>query len=90
VVAETVEAAIEGAEAVTAVYETAPYIPLMTSPGAQRVDAEGFNAGDVDRAFQNAATIVEGIFETPTQHHNAMELFGTVAEWTDGRLTVYE
>ncbi|RUU26784.1 xanthine dehydrogenase family protein molybdopterin-binding subunit [Mesorhizobium sp. M6A.T.Ce.TU.016.01.1.1] len=90
VVAETVEAAIEGAEAVTAVYETAPYIPLMTSPGAQRLDAEGFNAGDVDRAFQNAATIVEGIFETPTQHHNAMELFGTVAEWTDGRLTVYE
>ncbi|MBB2973227.1 molybdopterin cofactor-binding domain-containing protein [Mesorhizobium sp. RMAD-H1] len=90
VVAETVEAAIEGAEAVSAVYETAPYIPLMTSPGAQRAEAEGFNAGDVDSAFQSAAHIVEGTFETPTQHHNAMELFGTVAEWTDGRLTVYE
>lgn len=90
VVAETVEAAIEGAEAVTALYETAPYIPLMTSPGAHRVDAEEFNAGDVDAAFQSAAHIVTGTFETPTQHHNPMELFGTVAEWTDGRLTVYE
>jgi xanthine dehydrogenase YagR molybdenum-binding subunit len=90
VVAETVEAAIEGAEAVRAVYETAQYIPLMTSPGAKRVDADGFDAGDVDTAFQNAAHVVEGIFETPTQHHNAMELFGTVADWADGRLTVYE
>lgn len=90
VVAETVEAAIEGAEAVSAVYEEAPFLPLMTSPGAQRVAAEGFNTGDVDKAFHNAAVIVEGTFETPTQHHNAMELFGTVAEWSDGRLTVHE
>lgn len=90
VVAETVEAAVEGAEAVKAVYEPGPYIPLMTSPGAQRVDAEGFSAGDVDRAFQSATHIVEGTFETPTQHHNPIELFGTIAEWTDGRLTVYE
>lgn len=74
----------------TALYETAPYVPLMTSPGAHRVDAEEFNAGEVDAAFQSAAHIVTGTFETPTQHHNPMELFGTVAEWTDGRLTVYE
>ncbi|MBY5697020.1 xanthine dehydrogenase family protein molybdopterin-binding subunit [Rhizobium leguminosarum] len=90
VVAETIEAAIEGAEAVSAGYEAAPFLPLMTSPGAQRVPAEGFNTGDVDKAFQNAAVIVEGTFETPTQHHNAMELFGTVAEWSNGRLTVHE
>lgn len=90
VVAETVEAAIEGAEAVSAVYEEAPFLPLMTSPGAQRVAAEGFNTGDIDNAFHNAAVIVEGTFETPTQHHNAMELFGTVAEWSGGRLTVHE
>ncbi|ANP86999.1 xanthine dehydrogenase family protein molybdopterin-binding subunit [Rhizobium leguminosarum] len=90
VVAETIEAAIEGAEAVSAGYEAAPFLPLMTSPGAQRVPAEGFSTGDVDKAFQNAAVIVEGTFETPTQHHNAMELFGTVAEWSNGRLTVHE
>ncbi|MBY5789750.1 molybdopterin-dependent oxidoreductase [Rhizobium leguminosarum bv. viciae] len=90
VVAETIEAAIEGAEAVSADYEAAPFLPLMTNPGAQRVPAEGFNTGDVDKAFENAGVIVEGTFETPTQHHNPMELFGTVAEWSNGRLTVHE
>lgn len=90
VVAETVEAAVEGAQAVTAAYEKAPFIPLMTSPGAQRIEADGFATGDVATVFRNARHVVEGIFETPTQHHNAMELFGTVAEWTHGRLTVYE
>ncbi|GGA88120.1 hypothetical protein GCM10011491_14850 [Brucella endophytica] len=90
VVAQTVEAAIEGAEAITAIYEKAPFIPLMDSPGAQRIPDEGFNAGDVDAAFRNAATIVEGAYETSTQHHNAMELFGTVADWSEKKLTIYE
>lgn len=90
VVAETLEAAIEGAESVTVTYETASFIPLMDSPGAAIVPSEGFDTGDVDAMFQNAAEIVEGTFETPVQHHNAMELFGTVAQWSGGRLTVYE
>lgn len=90
VVAETVEAAIEGAEALRPVYEKVSFIPLMDSPGATRVEAEGFNAGDVDAAFRDAATIVEGEFVTPTQHHNPIELFGTIAEWSGGRLTVHE
>lgn len=90
VLAESIEAAVEGAGAVSATYEEAPYISMMTSPNAQRVEAEGFNAGNVDDVFQKAAHVVEGTFETPTQHHAAMELFGTVASWSNGRLTVYE
>lgn len=90
VLAESIEAAVEGAGAVSATYEEAPYISMMTSPKAQRVEAEGFNAGNVDDVFQKAAHVVEGTFETPTQHHAAMELFGTVASWSEGRLTVYE
>ncbi|MBY5775021.1 xanthine dehydrogenase family protein molybdopterin-binding subunit [Rhizobium leguminosarum] len=90
VVAESIEAAVEGAEAVSATYEEAPYVSMMTSPNAQRVEAEGFSVGNVDDVFQTAAHVVEGTFETPTQHHAAMELFGTVASWSEGRLTVYE
>lgn len=90
VVAETLEAAIEGAEAIMATYEAMSFIPLMDSPGASVVPSEGFETGDVDTEFRNAVEIVEGTFETPTQHHNAMELFGTVAHWSGGRLTVYE
>jgi xanthine dehydrogenase YagR molybdenum-binding subunit len=90
VVAETLEAAIEGAEAIRATYNATSFIPLMDSPGASVVPSEGFDTGDVDTEFRNAAEIVEGTFETPPQHHNAMELFGTVAHWSGGRLTVYE
>ncbi|MFD0391368.1 molybdopterin cofactor-binding domain-containing protein [Tistrella bauzanensis] len=46
--------------------------------------------GDAEAALLDAATVVEGRFETPTQHHNPMELFGTVAEWTEGRLIIHE
>lgn len=90
VVAETLEAAIEGAEAVTTTYETSSFVPLMDSPNASVVPSQGFETGDVDNEFQHAIEIVEGTFETPVQHHNAMELFGTVARWSGGRLTVYE
>lgn len=90
VVAETIESAVEGAETVSATYETTSFLPLMDSPGAEVVPDEGFDTGDVDAAFEAAAHIVEGTFETPVQHHNAMELFGTVAQWSGGRLTVYE
>jgi xanthine dehydrogenase YagR molybdenum-binding subunit len=90
VVAESIEAAIEGAEAVSAAYEEAPYVAIMSSPNAKRVEADGFSAGNVDDVFHAAAHVVEGAFEIPTQHHAAMELFGTVASWSDGRLTVYE
>ncbi|WP_196518110.1 molybdopterin cofactor-binding domain-containing protein [Halomonas sp. PA16-9] len=90
VIAETLEAAIEGAEAVTATYEAASFVPLMDSPNASVVSSEGFETGDVDTEFRHAVEIVEGTFETPVQHHNAMELFGTVARWSGGRLTIYE
>lgn len=90
VVAETLEAAIEGAEAVEATYETAPFRPLLDSPGASVTPSDGFDTGGVDDAFETAAEVVEGTFETPVQHHNAMELFGTVAYWSGGRLTVHE
>lgn len=90
VIAETVEAAVEGAEAVNAVYDATPFIPRMDSPGATRIPADGFNAGDAEAALRAAATVVEGTFETPTQHHNPIELLGTVAEWSDGRLIIHE
>lgn len=88
VVAETVEAAIEGAEAIAVTYETAPFVAVMD--GAPTVPSDGFDTGGVDEAFGSATEIVEATFETPTQHHNPIELFGTVAHWASGRVTIYE
>ncbi|MBY5827573.1 xanthine dehydrogenase family protein molybdopterin-binding subunit [Rhizobium leguminosarum] len=90
VVAETLEAAIEGAEALRPEFEKTPFAPLMTSPGAQREAADGLDVGNAEDALASAAIVIEGRFETPAQHHNPIELLGTVAAWSGETLTIYE
>ncbi|MBX4899620.1 MULTISPECIES: xanthine dehydrogenase family protein molybdopterin-binding subunit [Rhizobium] len=90
VVAETLEAAIEGAEALRPEFETTSFAPLMTSPGAQREAADGLDVGNAEDALASAAIVIEGRFETPAQHHNPIELLGTVAAWSGETLTIYE
>ena len=47
-------------------------------------------AGDADRAFAAAAVKIDSRFTTAPNHHNPIELIGTVAEWRDGKLIVHE
>jgi xanthine dehydrogenase YagR molybdenum-binding subunit len=47
-------------------------------------------AGDFDTAFAAAAVRVDARYETPTQHHNPIELFSTAAAWDGGKLTIWE
>jgi xanthine dehydrogenase YagR molybdenum-binding subunit len=46
--------------------------------------------GDANAKFQAAPVKVEAEYETPTQHHNPIELFTTVCAWEGDRLTVWE
>lgn len=90
VVAETLEAAIEGAEAVRARIAAEPFSATMESPGATREPADDVTAGDAQQALAGAATIVEASYESPTQHHNPIELLSTTAVWAEGRLLIHE
>lgn len=90
VVAETLEAAIEGAEAVRASYDAASFLPKIDSAGATRTLVEPVQAGDARRAMARATTIVDVVYESPAQHHNPMELLATTAVWSGGRLTLYD
>ena len=91
VVAETLEAAIEGAEAIHPEYAAASaFSPLMDSPGAERETAKPVTAGDTKHAMAHAATRHKDLYLSPAQHHNPMELLGTVAVWENEKLTVYE
>jgi xanthine dehydrogenase YagR molybdenum-binding subunit len=90
VLAETIEAAIEGAEAIRPVYETRDFVPFMYSDGAVREPVEDVVAGEAMPALQAAATIIDQYYRSPTQHHNPIELLSTTAIWEDGRLTIYE
>ena len=90
VLAETLEAATEGAEAIEATYAPAPFTPLISSDGAEWEAGEPLKAGDAASAMARAVTIVDVEYETPPQHHNPIEMLSTTAVWSGGRLTVYE
>lgn len=45
--------------------------------------------GNVDEALQQAAHVVDAIYETPIEHHHPMEPHATIAVWEGEHLTLY-
>jgi xanthine dehydrogenase YagR molybdenum-binding subunit len=98
VVAETFEAAREAAHRVKVNYTPANPTASFDSPGTTTGRAKGQLArfkddprvGDFATAFDQADVKMTASYETPTQHHNPMELFATSCVWNGDRLTVYE
>jgi xanthine dehydrogenase YagR molybdenum-binding subunit len=94
IVAETLEAATEGAALLNPSYEVETartglndgerYVPAAVGVGAPSRTAYG----DVDVGFAAADRIVEADCETPAQFHNAMEPHAVVALWDGDRLTL--
>jgi xanthine dehydrogenase YagR molybdenum-binding subunit len=98
VLAETFEAAREAAHAVKVNYTAASPTTTFDSPGTTSARAKGQLAqfkedpkvGDFAKAFDAAEVKVTASYETPTQHHNPMELFATSCAWNGDNLTIYE
>lgn len=95
VLADSYEIARDAAFRVRVDY--APETPSATfgSPGAEeevRDDGEhhDYSVGDAEAALASADATVDAWYETPTQHHNPIELFTTTAEWNEGKLTIWE
>ncbi|HEY2464810.1 MAG TPA: xanthine dehydrogenase family protein molybdopterin-binding subunit [Steroidobacteraceae bacterium] len=95
VLAETYEAAREAAHKVEVDYVPEPPSATFDSPGA---DTEPHKAhrgpdpkkGDAAAAFAAAEIKIEARYATPTQHHNAIELFTATCAWDGPKLTIYE
>ncbi len=90
VVAETLEAAIQGAEAVRPVYAAERFAATIDSPGGQRQPGKEKVAGDPAKALAAATFRLDAAYESPKQHHNPMEMISTTAIWSGGRLTIHE
>ena len=95
VVAKSPQAAREGAAAVTmefaptdAMSDFAQRLPTAFSPeeGSFKVKTE---QGSLDGAMAGAAHTVDATYTTPSQSSAAMEPHATIAEWTDGKLTLH-
>ncbi|WP_024506644.1 xanthine dehydrogenase family protein molybdopterin-binding subunit [Bradyrhizobium sp. ARR65] len=98
VVAETFEAARDAAHRVKVKYTAETPTTTFDSPGTTSARAKGQNAmfkedpkvGDFANAFDQAEVKFTATYETPTQHHNPMELFATSCVWNGDQLTIYE
>ena len=98
VLADSFEAAREGAYRAQVIY--APETPSagFDSPGVTQEDASEANArakdlpqaGDAEATLSTAAVTLDAQYGTPTQHHNPIELFTTTCVWRNGELTIYE
>jgi xanthine dehydrogenase YagR molybdenum-binding subunit len=94
VIAETLEAATEGAMLLSPRYEAEPtravlaaaesFVPPAVGPGYPGV----IDHGDVAAGLAAASHRVDATYDTPAQFHNAMEPHAIVAAWDSGRLTI--
>lgn len=91
VVAETLEQATAGAQAIRVQYDVEP-------PNVQPDLGAGFTGepkgswkrGDPDQALSTAPVTIDETYATPIEVHNPMEMHGTVAVWDGDNLTLYE
>ncbi len=92
VVGDSFEAAREAAHRVRVSYDAQAPSATFDSPGiTEETPKHEFpHAGDADAAFDAAEVKLDVSYSTPTQHHNAIELFTTTCAWRGDELTVYE
>jgi xanthine dehydrogenase YagR molybdenum-binding subunit len=95
VIGDSFEAARAGAYAVEVDYAEEKPTASFDDAGAQSepsstMGGENPHVGDAAGAFASAAVKVDAKYSTPTQHHNALELFSTTCAWEGGKLTVYD
>ena len=94
VIAETLEAATEGAALLSPRYEAEPARATLDAAEGFTPPAVGIGHpavvahGDVAGALASAAHTIEATYETPTQYHNPMEPHAIVAAWNGDTLSV--
>jgi xanthine dehydrogenase YagR molybdenum-binding subunit len=94
VIAETLEAATEGAALLSPRYHIEiarvgldageSYVPPVVGLANPAV----VEHGDVDAGLASASKRIEAIYETPSQYHNPMEPHAIVAVWDGDRLSI--
>ena len=94
VIAETLEAATEGAALLSPQYQALParvgldagesFVPPAVGVG----NPSELRRGDVEAGLAAASRRIDATYETPTQYHNAMEPHAIVAAWDGDMLSI--
>ena len=95
VIAETLEAATEGAALLSPRYETGAGAGRIWTPTESFVppavgvgNPAEVQHGDVEAGLAAASSRIEATYETPPQYHNAMEPHAIVAAWDGDTLSI--
>ena len=94
VIAETLEAATEGAALLSPRYETEPArvgldaAESFVPPGVGVGNPAEVHQGDVEAGLAAASRRIDATYETPAQYHNAMEPHAIVAAWDGDTLSI--
>ncbi|MDT7950929.1 MAG: xanthine dehydrogenase family protein molybdopterin-binding subunit [Acetobacteraceae bacterium] len=94
VIADTLEAATEGAALLAPRYDAEParteldegesFVPKVVGAG----NPASARHGDVQTELAGSAIRVDAVYETPAQYHNAMEPHAVVARWDGDQLEI--
>ncbi|GAA3779163.1 xanthine dehydrogenase family protein molybdopterin-binding subunit [Plantactinospora mayteni] len=98
VVAESLEAAREGARLVRLDYDTEPHSSVLTERHPSLYKPDHVNpafptdtcVGDFDAGYEAAEVRLDQTYRTPAYHNNPMEPHAATAYWADGRLLVHD
>ena len=91
VVAETLEQATAGADAVRVEYDAnTPDVRTDLGDGFTGQRQSSSKRGDPDQALSTAPVVLDETYVTPVETHNPMEMHGTVAVWDGDNVTLYE
>ena len=94
VIAETLEAATEGAALLVPRYESETARAGLDDTDSFKLDIVGPGApaeaqvGDIEAGLAEAANHLQAVYETPAQYHNAMEPHAMVAAWDGDKLQI--
>ena len=94
VIAETLEAATEGALLLSPRYESEPVrvgldsVESFVPPGIGIGNPAKVQRGNVDAGLAAASRRIEATYETSAQYHNAMEPHAIVAAWDGEKLSI--
>ena len=95
VLAETLQQAQYAAKLVHVTYAAEPAKIAFRGSLDSAISVQGFSendtrTGDVAAALNAAEVTLEGTYRTADRHHVAMEPSATLADWRDGKLTIYD
>jgi xanthine dehydrogenase YagR molybdenum-binding subunit len=95
VIANSFAIAQDAAKLVRVHYREETPSATFGSPGVEEHvrkagEHKDYDVGDVATALAQAEVVVDEWYQTPTQHHNAIELFTTTCAWDNGLLTIWE